>query len=612
MTHYPEGSPTPIEGQVQESFRIEGPITTAERAWGLVGDTDWMNRAAGNGSVLSMTVQPEPDGFALLQGEMAGPLGTRVPFSEVWSSWVSERFFRQVRDLKSPIAVRSDYRAELVPVAGGVRPVVEMKLSGPGWGSMLRRGLSLNGMERRWQAALDRLAQADPDGTGAGRTLEAEALAALGRWRQASNASLVERFEHAFRHDRPGEIARLRAFVLADRWGEDRDAVLETLLVGVDAGAVELYWSVRCVRCYGQVAGGRLLSDLADHAACPACGVQSNTDLGENVEAVFAPHPSVVSQLEVNFCTIFPAAAPSQRAVLTLAPGQRIQTEAFVPPGDWRLGVGGGAPDVDVLAGDAGASSIRWAGESGGNLHVKAGEVALDVENRTPTRARVYLTRLGGALPIVPASRLTMNATFRARFGHQVLAPDLRVGVRSITVLFTDLGGSTAMYEELGDARAFAVVRDHFAILRSVSARRGGTVVKTSGDAVMAAFFDGSSAMTAALEMQEEFGRWARGLSMDNPPTLKVGLHRGTALAVHTDQAGLDYFGGTVNLAARAQGAAGDGDVVWTEVLQGDPLVAGVLAKRGFVSRTFSKELKGLGVVQLYRAVPQNDEPAAK
>ena len=118
--------------------------------------------------------------------------------------------------------------------------------------------------------------------------------------------------------------------------------------------------------------------------------------------------------------------------------------------------------------------------------------------------------------------------------------------------------------------------------------------------------------MTAALEMQEEFGRWARGLSMDNPPTLKVGLHRGTALAVHTDQAGLDYFGGTVNLAARAQGAAGDGDVVWTEVLQGDPLVAGVLAKRGFVSRTFSKGLKGLGVVQLYRAVPQNDEPAAK
>ena len=612
MSNYPEGSPIPIEGQVEESFRIEGPITTAERAWGLVGDTDWMNRAAGNGSVLSMTVQKEPDGFALLHGEMAGPLGVRVAFSEVWSSWVSERFFRQVRDLKSPIAVRSDYRAALVPAEGGVRPMVEMKLTGPGWGSMFRRGLSLTGMERRWQAALDRLAEPDPDGTGAGRTLQAEALAALGRWRQAGSAKLVERFEHSFRHDRPGDIARLRAFVLADRWGEDRDAVLETLMAGVDAGAVELYWSVRCVRCYGQVAGGRLLSDLADHAACPACGVQSTTDLGENVEAVFAPHPSVVGHLDVNFCTTFPAAAPSQRAVLTLAPGQRVQTEAFLPPGEWRLGVGGGALDVDVIAGEEGPSAMRWAGEAGGSLRVRAGAVALDVENTSSNRARVYLTRLGGALPIVLASRLTMNATFRARFAHQVLAPDLRVGVRSITVLFTDLGGSTAMYEELGDASAFAVVRDHFAILRSVSARHGGTVVKTIGDAVMAAFFDGSSAMTAALEMQAEFGRWARGLGMASPPTLKVGLHRGTALAVHTDQAGLDYFGGTVNLAARAQGAAGDGDVVWTEVLQGDPLVAGVLAQRGFVSRTFSKELKGLGVVQLYRAVPQNDEPAAK
>ena len=238
--------------------------------------------------------------------------------------------------------------------------------------------------------------------------------------------------------------------------------------------------------------------------------------------------------------------------------------------------------------------------------------MALDVMNDTASRARVYLTRLGGALPMVPASLLTTRESFRRSLGHQVLSPDLRVGVRSISLLFTDLGGSTAMYEELGDARAFAVVRDHFAILRRVAARHGGTVVKTIGDAVMAAFFDATSAVTAGLEMQAEFEAWAATLAMAHPPSLKVGVHRGTALAVHTDQSGLDYFGGTVNLAARAQGAASAGDVVWTEDIEADPNVQRVPAARGVVDERFSRELKGLGMVPLFRAVRQNEEPAAK
>ncbi len=613
MTHYPEGSPEPIDGNVEERFRIEGPVTTPERAWRLVGDTDWMNRVAGNGSVLGIGVSTQDDGFAMLTGELAAPLGTRVAFSEVWSSWVSERFFRQVRDLRSPFFARSDYRAELVPSEGGVRPVVEMALQGPGWASLVRRGISLNGMHRRWAAALQGLAK--PDGAGPGqapRELNAEALAALARWRLVSPPELVDRFAHAFSHARPGELTRLRAFVLADQWGLEREDVLDALVGGVDGGAVELFWSVRCNRCYGQLAGGRLLSDVADHVDCPACGVRSDTDLGENVEVLFAPHPSVVRALDVNFCTIFPAAAPSQQAVFTLLPGQRVQVDVPLPRGKWRLGAGGSVPDLEITAGGQGESTLRWSGDPCEPTEVKAGLVALDIQNPSASRARVQLIKLGGALPMVPASLLTTRDRFRRRLGHQVLAPDLRVGVRSITLLFTDLSGSTAMYEELGDARAFAVVRDHFAILRAVAARHEGTVVKTIGDAVMAAFFDATSAVTAALEMQSEFRAWASGLGMAQPISLKVGVHRGAALAVHSDQSGLDYFGGTVNLAARAQGAAGAGDVVWTEAIQSEPLVCGVLARIGIVGEPFARELKGLGMVRLFRAVAQNDEPAAK
>ncbi|GDX83520.1 hypothetical protein LBMAG42_53310 [Deltaproteobacteria bacterium] len=604
MTEFVEGSPEPLPGTVVEHFRIEGPVTSAERAWRLVGDTDWMNRAAGNGAVVAMQVAAQGDGFPLLTGEMAGPFGMRIPFSEVWSSWVTERFFRQVRDLRSPIVARSDYRAELVPTEGGVRPVVEMALTGPGWSSLVRRGLSLGAMERGWAAALQRLGEPEEGEDGKPRVIAAPALAALERWRGTGDAAVVARVEALFRSGRPADLARMRAFVLADRWGLPRDLVLDALLAGVDAGATELFWSVRCVRCYGQVAGGRLLSDLADHAECPACGVRSETDLGDNVEVLFAPHPAVIAELEVNFCTVFPAKAPAQRAVFTLAPGQRVHTQAPVPPGAWRLGAGQGALDLEVTAeaNGEGGSALSWSPGACGSSTVRAGNVELDLHNRSEARARVYLTQVGGALPMVPASLLTTRDTFRRRLSHHVLATDLRIGVRSIALLFTDLSGSTAMYEEIGDARAFAVVRDHFVLLREVAAAHGGTVVKTIGDAVMAAFYDAPSALKAGFAMQRAFASWAPSLGLDHTPSLKVGVHAGAALAVHTDQSGLDYFGGTVNLAARAQGAAEAGEVVWTEAIHDLPAVRDWIRSEGIAFGPMERALKGLGSVRLWRA----------
>lgn len=605
MTEFVEGSPEPLPGTAVERFRIEGPVTTAERAWRLVGDTDWMNRAAGNGSVVSMQVSAQNDGFPLLTGEMAGPLGMRIPFAEVWSSWVTERFFRQVRDLRSPIVARSDYRAELVPVEGGVRPVVEMALTGPGWSSLVRRGLSLGAMERGWEAALRRLSEPEAGEDGNPREIAAPALAAIERWRAAGDPAVVARVEALFRSGRPTDLARMRAFVLADRWGLSRDTVLDALLAGVDAGATELFWSVRCVRCYGQVAGGRLLSDLADHAQCPACGVRCETDLGDNVEVLFAPHPAVIAELDVNFCTVFPAKAPSQRAVFTLGPGQRVTTLAPLPPGAWRLGAGQGAVDLDVNAvveGEGGAV-LSWTPESRGCSIVRAGNVELDLHNQSAARARVYLTQVGGALPMVPASLLTTRDAFRRRLSHHVLATDLRIGVRSIALLFTDLSGSTAMYEEIGDARAFAVVRDHFVLLRATAAAHGGTVVKTIGDAVMAAFYDAPSALKAGFAMQRAFAAWAPTLGLDHTPSLKVGVHSGAALAVHTDQSGLDYFGGTVNLAARAQGAAEAGEVVWTDAVHDLPEVREWVQSEGVAFVAMDRALKGLGSVRLWRAL---------
>ncbi len=603
MAAFPEGSPKPLERLASDGFRIEGPACDPERAWSLIGDTDWLNRQSGAGAVVRLDVETQGDGIPLLRGEVVGPLGMKLHFLEIWSSWVSGRFFRQVRDLESPVVQRSDYRAELIPVPGSalVKPVIEMSLTGPGWASTVRRGLSLSRMKRSWEQSLARLGLPAED-EDPPRDLGPEAAAAVRRWQEAADPAIVRRFEHHFRTARPNDLARLRAFELADRWALPRDAVLDALLSAVGFGAVELFWSVRCVRCYGQVGGGRLLSDLADHADCAGCKVRTEVDLGTNVEVLFAPHPSVAARLDANFCTIYPKNAPAQIAVLTLSPGQRVSAPVHLAPGAWRFGPGNGQPDMEVEAGDSGADTLVF-DPARRPAQVKSGSVLLDVTNETPDRQRVFLTRHGGATAIVPASLLTTKEAFRRQLSHQVLAPDLRVGVRSVALVFTDLSGSTAMYEELGDAAAFAIVRDHFIVLRAAAARHGGTVVKTIGDAVMAAFYDAPSAASAAFDMLAEFDTWMAKQDLDHPPRLKVGLHVGPALVVHSDQSGLDYFGGTVNLAARAQGAAEAGEIVWTDAVHAQERVRAVLADRGYGAESIEKTLKGIGEVRLWRAV---------
>ena len=135
--------------------------------------------------------------------------------------------------------------------------------------------------------------------------------------------------------------------------------------------------------------------------------------------------------------------------------------------------------------------------------------------------------------------------------------------VRDMTFLFTDLTDSTGMYERIGDAQAVDAVRIHLETLESATRRHGGTIVKTIGDAVMAAFPDPAAGVGTALEMFARLERFEKAAW--NHYDLKVGLHRGPAIAVST-RGRTDYFGQTVNLASRmVEALAQGGEIVMTE-----------------------------------------------
>jgi class 3 adenylate cyclase len=556
---------------------IEGPIVDPAAAWALVGDSDHMNRLADT-APLRMEMVTAPDGHTEVQGTIIGPGPIRHGFRELDASWVQGRWFRNRRQITGPLLRASGYAVELVPEDGGVRPRVTQELVPsigllePIIGILGRKGMAT------WQRELDGLPRNGVGGISApARNLPPPVLHALERWRGRPDvdAGVAGALQAWLERARDRELGNIRAFSLADAWGLERRAVVTAFLEATEAGLLELYWTVRCPRCHGSVAAADTLSNLSDAADCPGCQVHFGADLDQSVEVMFAAHKAIRPAAEERFCTLFPADRPETLALLDLAPGAEQQVEVDLPAGEWALGCGGTIPDRVLRVDDDGEPTLRWRPEREDAAAVlRQGTVTLDVANPTDQRMTVQLAGATAAQPRLSAAWLTTMPRYRRTFGSQVLAPDVRIGVRAMAVMFSDLSGSAALYHELGDAAAFRLVHDHFALLRGVVEATDGVVVKTIGDAIMAAFYDPERALSAALTMQRHYAAWAAELDMAAPPALKLGLHFGPVMAVHTDASGLDYFGETVNIAARAKGVAKGGEVVWTGAVQDDAGVA--------------------------------------
>ena len=138
---------------------------------------------------------------------------------------------------------------------------------------------------------------------------------------------------------------------------------------------------------------------------------------------------------------------------------------------------------------------------------------------------------LGKRRPFLTAKRLLSNQTFRDIYRTDTLDVDQRLKITSLTFLFTDLKGSTELYDRVGDLVAFDIVREHFRVLHESVAAEGGAVVKTIGDAVMATFPTPDRALAAALGMREAMRSLNAAHGRDDL-LLKIGIHEGPCLAV--------------------------------------------------------------------------------
>jgi class 3 adenylate cyclase len=302
-----------------------------------------------------------------------------------------------------------------------------------------------------------------------------------------------------------------------------------------------------------------------------------------------------VRQVESHeFCVAGPQVTPHVLVQKLLGPGRRHTLTLPLEVGRYRLRTlklpGGQILSVAIDGLSKAAFTATNSGWPHQEVHI-APLPELHFENTTAEEQLFILERMAWTDQSATAGEVIALRLFRDLFSSEALRPGERISVGSLTVLFTDICSSTRLYREIGDPSAFGLVMDHFDVLRKAIASEGGAMVKTIGDAVMAVFPRPVAALRAALSAQRALASPSNG---GRPLLLKAGIHHGHCIAVTLNER-LDYFGSTINIAARLESLSSGADVIISTPVRTDPEVEELLARLGdsVAAELFQSTLKG-------------------
>lgn len=549
-----------------------------ERLWELVRDTSRLNRALGLGEMT----------FREIDGQLHGEnrsLGRAQAWVEHPWSWVRERFLTSLRRYSKGWSVASFAAYELDASDEGsvLRVYLAVLPRGPIGGFLLGAGLRwLETRHREVLAAVEprttvlRLPAPpiEPLGPEASARL-ASATAALRE--QPLDPRVVDALVAFVREGDELDLDRIAPIERARLAGLDESEFILTCLHATRAGLLELHWDVVCPRCRGVRETVTQLGEVPLESRCEVCDVDFETGSRHAIEVTFRPHASIRPVERRFYCSAEPATKDHIEAQLELDPGDERAIPTRLRPGRHAIRFHGEdrSGTLDVLEPNAPGEAmvaIDRALDSDEPLRAPPSPTL-----RSATKAgRLVVERAGWSDSALRPERLLGMQGFRDLFAEQTLATGMRLEVGTQTVVFTDVVGSTAFYTTHGDPTAFGVVKAHFDQLYALVARHGGAVVKTIGDATMAVFADPLGAIATAEAIQTAF-------PPDESPTairLRVAMHTGPCIVVRFHQ-GLDYFGGTVNLAAKLQSLASAGEVAVSIATWDSPGVAAFVASRG-------------------------------
>lgn len=571
------------------SLSLSHPV---DRVWPILSDTMRFNEMSGLPRyLLTETAQPDGTVRRVAQGRIAR---FDIKWEELPVEWVAEQYFFQRRVfLNGPLrymdasltlvpgneATLATYCIAIAPSHAIIGPYVAGRL--------------IRGAERTFAKAARGTEEYLNGQRSAPYDLGAPMLQPGGEIRIKEIISYLQTgpYNHGLSHhlrnllltEPDADACRIRPKALARQWNADPRHAIEICLAAVRSGLLRLTWDLLCPRCRGAKVSTERLDTLQQQAHCPSCNINYGADFNRNIELVFHPSSALRECAIGEYCLSGPQTTPHVLIQQSLGAGENRQIAAVLAPGDYRIRTYSRGAEFDFSYPGGAFPAISVSSEG---MVARQGDRpgVLTLANETARPLCLLIESREWVRDALTAHQVTTLHTFRHLFPDQVLRDGEELSIDSVSLMFTDLQGSTALYREIGDGPAYQRVREHFDFLIDIVRAHDGALVKTIGDAVMAAFTGPQQVMLAALAVQEKISEFNQAHE-NSAITIKMGLHSGRCIVVNLNDR-LDYFGTAVNLAARLQAQSRGGEIVLSAELARDPLVAPMLEGRDLTEET--------------------------
>ncbi|MFQ6023276.1 MAG: adenylate/guanylate cyclase domain-containing protein [Acidiferrobacterales bacterium] len=575
-------------------WHFDSPV---EKVWPVLADTARFNEAA---RLPKHEVEeiPQADDSVRYFGRIhVGPF--KLEWEEQPVNWIANQWFRHCRYFRNGPLRFLCAHLQLVPEEDGCHCEYTVEVEPANW---LGRVILAMGFLRNVGRTFSPLADNARDFAQGRRDTEFDCkppkLASRAKERAAKLVAKIEATPHG--HGLAGKLAEyvldrqevdvwaIRPLKLARRWGVPERHSIEVCLEAVKQGLLALRWDLLCPRCQVGKKSVLALDQLPTGSHCSSCNIDYDREYSKNVELAFYPATSIRRLGGGEYCLFGPMSTPHIKLHLTLEPGEKRDVTIDLPHGNYRL---------RTLEPD-GEQTVEWNADRFPEV-IADGETVIAGPPAAPGTVTLY-NKADRKLTFIveervwmrdalTAHRATALQAFRDLFNEDVLRPGDNVDIDYITLMFTDLKGSTALYERIGDPQAYSLVREHYAIIGKVVREHNGAIVKTIGDAIMGAFANPADAVRCGIQMHADFAQF-NATSGKEPVIIKLGLHTGRCIAVTLNNR-LDYYGTAANKAARLESQSDGGDIVISPELVNDAGVKAVLVE--FSPREEEAVLKG-------------------
>lgn len=390
--------------------------------------------------------------------------------------------------------------------------------------------------------------------------------------------AIVAAFQNLLTNSAPQDLARLRPYAVARRFGLPEREVVDAFLHGVRHGLLTMSWDLICPACRLAADAKQTLREIDQHANCSACQADFKVDFGSSIELVFKAHPEIRTADSKLYCNGGPGNFPHVVAQVTLEPGERLLLTLSLDSGSYLVR-GPRLPytvpiEIDSCEGVRHGSIRCVPGlNRQPSVLLRSGHQQLTLENSFADRQLIRIERNVRRTDALTAAEATSLPLFRRQFPHETLDPDQLIQLATSTFLVVQLDHLDEVFRNHGDSGAYSRVREFVQAATRRVHLNAGSVIDEQPGLLLANFPD----VVAAYQTVRETLKDLVSRHPEHHSSLSGSIHRGSAL-VTSDRSGIRYFGATVNDTVKLSRRSPVGKLLLTYDAWSDPGAVATLA----------------------------------